>query len=246
MFPLLTSYITYFVLGHSYQLDQLATETQGQPKLSAFFPLKRSPFSCNYATNAIGQPLSKIEDQTPKLDAVVTNNSFEEGETRKDTEQCDVLSDIQLKVDSAVNKNSYGESQFLEEITHANVETDIPLNESLIKAKDEEIGCNDVKLCEPSTSEPGDNTSDSILAENELKFISPGQPSTSHSTYSTNKHNISESSNSRIVMSSSHSTLEDPNFVENYFKVNIKKKYWCLLYLYCNDSLLYNFEAYIS
>ncbi|XP_063940791.1 DNA repair protein REV1 isoform X3 [Daucus carota subsp. sativus] len=203
---------------HSYQLDQIATETQGQPKLSAFFPLKRSPFSCNYATNAIGQPLSKIEDQTPKLDAVVTNNSFGEGETRKETEQCDVLSDIQLKVDSAVNKNSYGESQFLEEITHANIETDIPLNESLIKAKDEEIGCNDVKLCEPSTSEPGDATSDSILAENELKFISPGEPSTSHSTYSTDKHNISESSNSRIVMSSSHSTLEDPNFVENYFK----------------------------
>lgn len=181
--------------------------------MSAFFPLKRSPFSCNYAINSIGQPLSKIEDQSPKLDAVVATNSFGEGETRKETEQCNELSDIQPKVDSAVNKNSYGESQFLEEITHANVEIDIPLNASLIKAKDEDMGCNDVKLCEPSTSEPGDSTSDSSLAENEPKFSSPGQPSTSH------RHNISESSNLRIVMSSSHSTLEDPNFVENYFKV---------------------------
>lgn len=222
--------VTYFVLGHSYQLDQLASETEGQPKLSTFFPLKRSPFSCNYATNVIGQPMSKIEDQTPRLDAVVTKNSYGEGQTIKEIEHCNNVSDIPLKVDPVVNKNSYGESESVEEIKHANIETDFPLNRSPSKAKDE-IRSNDLKLCEPNTSEPGepntsepgDATSDGILAGNKPKSGSPGQPSTSYSSYWADKQKISESSVSRTGMGSSHSTLEDPNFVENYFKVQEKE-----------------------
>ncbi|KAK1402489.1 DNA repair protein REV1 [Heracleum sosnowskyi] len=211
---------------HSYQLDQLATETEGQPKLSTFFPLKRSPFSCNNATNVIGQPISKIEDQTPKLDAVVTKNSYGEGQTIKEIEHCNNGSDIPPEVDPVVNENSYGESESVEEIKHANVEIDYPLNRSLTKAKDEDIRYNDLKLREPytseadepNTSEPGDATSDSILAGNTPKSGSSCQPSTSYISYCADKEKISESSISRIGMGSGHSTLEDPNFVENYFK----------------------------
>lgn len=237
--------VPYFVLGHSYQLDQLATETEGQPKLSTFFPLKRSPFSCNYATNVIGQPISKIEDQTPKLDALATTNSYGEGQTVKEIEDCNNVSDVPPEVDPVVNKNSYRESESVEGIKHANVGTDFPLNRSLTNAKDEEIRFNDLKLCEPNTSEPGepntsepdDATSDGILAGNKPKSGSPSQPSTSYTSYCADKQKISESSVSRIGMGSGHSTLEDPNFVENYFKVQ-EKEYWCVFYLYCSDSLL--------
>ncbi|KAL8156172.1 DNA repair protein REV1 [Apium graveolens] len=211
---------------HSYQLDQLATETEGQPKLSTFFPLKRSPFSCNYATNVIGQPMSKIEDQKPKLDAVVTKNLYGEGQIIKELEHCSNVSDLPLKVDPVVNKNSRGKSEYVEEIKHTNVETDSSLNRSLSKAKDEDIRFNDLKPCEPNTSEtgepntsePGDGTSDGILAGSKLKSGSPGQPSTSNSRYREDKQKISESSILRAGMGPSHSTLEDPNFVENYFK----------------------------
>lgn len=234
--------VTYFVLGHSYQLDQLATETEGQPKLSTFFPLKRSPFSCNNATNVIGQPISKIEDQTLKLDAVVTKKSYGEGQTIKEIEHGNNVSNIPPEVDLVVNKNSYGENGSVEEIIHANVETDFPLNRRITKAKDEE---NDLKLCEPNTSEsgepntsePGDAISDGILAGTKPKSGSPGQPSTSYISYCADKQKISESSISRIGMGSSHSTLEDPNFVENYFKVQ-EKEYWCVFYFYCSDTVL--------
>lgn len=181
----------------------------------------------------IGQPVSKIEDQTPKLDAVVTTNSYGEGQTN--------VSDIPLEVDPVVNKNSNGESESVKEIKHATLETDFPLNRSLSKAKDEEIRFNDLKLCEPNTSErsepntselgepkpntsePGDATLDGILAGNKPKSGSPGQPSTSYGSYWADKQKISESSVPRTGMGSSHSTLEDPNFVENYFKVQEKE-----------------------
>lgn len=167
-------------------------------------------------------PVAISIDQIPKLDAVATKNFYGEGESIEEIQRSKEVSDIPPKVDAVVNKNSYGESESVEEIKHANEETDASLSASLSKAEDEEIRCDDVKLCEPNTSEPGDATPDSTLAGNQPRFSSPGKLSTSHSSYCTDKQKISESSNLRIAMSSSHSTLEDPNFVENYFKVKEK------------------------
>lgn len=178
-------------LGHTYQLDQLASETQNQPKLSAFFSLKRSPFSS-------------------KADTFVTSQLTSESE------------DPAQKVNTAVNEISFGKGESTEHIKQCSEESDNPVLENFTGEKLEETSFSDINQWAANTSEPDDAVkTDSDFVGIQPEYSSPSRPSTSVSSYCLDNQNSKESPISRIVVASNqhHSTLVDPNFVENYFKV---------------------------
>lgn len=175
---------------HTYQLDQLASETQNQPKLSAFFSLKRSTFSSKADTYVTSQLISESEDPAQKVNTAVNEISFGEGESTEHLKQC-------------------------------SEESDNPVLENFTGEKLEETSFSDINQWAASTSEPDDAVkTDSDFVGIQPEYSSPSRPSTSVSSYCLDNQNSKESQISRIVVASNqrHSTLVDPNFVENYFK----------------------------
>ncbi|KAK9287385.1 hypothetical protein L1049_015803 [Liquidambar formosana] len=172
-----------------YQIDQLANNSRNQPKLSAFFALKSNPVSEDATNRAICQVIPEIEDSTLK-----------DGKSKNA-----VLSEV-------------GES--LEHTMQCSGESDDPVHENSNGAKVEEPAYNSGKSCELKMAGPSNvDTEYESGVKNELQS-SPQRPSSSVNSYcSYNKNNKSSPSSAVVGPSNQrHSTLEDPNFVENYFK----------------------------
>ncbi|XP_059647846.1 DNA repair protein REV1 isoform X2 [Cornus florida] len=172
-----------------YQLDQLASETHKQPKLSTFFALKRDPVSDVAAMCFIDQLKVETEDTLLKGGTIKDSDLSEVGESIEHGRECSRESEI---------------------VAHGNA------TEAIIK----ETTCNngtyiECEIAEPRKDTTVDKNSDGIQAES-----SPCQPSASVSSYCRDNQKVKELSSPTIVVPSNqnHSTLVDPDFVENYFK----------------------------
>ncbi|GFY95013.1 DNA-directed DNA polymerase [Actinidia rufa] len=161
-----------------YQLDQLASEAQNQPKLSAFFSLRSSPVSNGSMTCVSGED--------PSLEGGTNNESDTSGHSgsMEHSRPCTRESDD--------NEHGNNTKNVIEEATN---------NDGKHSGG---------KLAEPSDGLTIDKSSVGILDQ-----ASPSRHSASVSSY-----NAKSSTSSAIAGPSNqhHSTLVDPNFVENYFK----------------------------
>lgn len=171
-----------------YQLDQLANETRNQPKLSAFFALKSIPVFEDAVTHTTYPLVPETEDSVFK------------GGTSKD----------------AVSSEG---GQYLEYTRQSSGEIDDHQCENTNETIIEKPFSNDEKSSEIKMEEQSfSNQEEECSIKNELQS-SPHRPSASVSSYYLDNAR-KESSSTTVVGCSNkgHSTLEDPNFVENYFK----------------------------
>ncbi|KAG5548212.1 hypothetical protein RHGRI_013793 [Rhododendron griersonianum] len=145
-----------------YELDQVASETHNQPKLSSFFALKSSALSNDPTTCVTGQVNSEIED--PSLIGGTIKESDLSG-------RCGYKEHL---------RPCSRESRDWDDSVHG-ISTSVKIGEAT---------CNDGECSEGNVAEP-------IISDNANKSTSSAiaGPSKRH-----------------------HSTLVDPNFVENYFK----------------------------
>lgn len=164
--------------GIPYQLDQLATESYNQPKLSAFFTPKNTG-ACEienlHTDNLSNQPLSSSSEDYAYLDQADGCN----------VEQGDLM---QVESNRVISEDQ----------------------SCCVKSSSE------VKDVDMSDFSPLDGK------KSDLKHISSKcQASVSLCSNSPDNHIFNEASTSRIgvLPNQHHSTLSDPNFVENYFKV---------------------------
>ena len=181
---------------------QLDQLANNQPKLSSFFTLKRSSVSNSASTHAPCQVNPEAEDSSLKVGTSGDTYFSEVSEPFEHRKQ------ISRESDDLVNENS--NASLVEETPSSSgkpceVAMGIPSN---IDAKDESSVKNDLQS---SHYQPAALVSSNCINNQNMK----GSPSSM----------VSEPSNQ------SHSTLGDPNFVENYFKVmnrkaNWLKKYW--------------------
>ncbi|GFQ07259.1 DNA repair protein rev1 [Phtheirospermum japonicum] len=166
-----------------YQLDQLATENNDQPKLSTFF--------------------------TPKTIGV--------------SEFADLfVDDLVIPENENQSLMKAGLSEYyacLEEADKCNLELD-DLRENICTVMSEEPACSVESSCEVEGVELTDHSFlDGKNSDFKHKSIT-SQASGSLCSNSPDTHNVCEASSSRILLppNQRHSTLSDPNFVENYFK----------------------------
>lgn len=192
---LILAYSFLLFVGIPYLLDQLASETNNQPKLSAFFTVRSDAVDGNPATCLTNQMVFGAKGPSVKDGTFVDGNFTEPSESVKDMKEQDGEVDVQENFCGAVlsdpncNKNTF--------------------DAKIVESNDFAVGDRDLVEMRPESS--------------------PCQPSVSISSYCIDDQNTKESS-SAIVNSSNqkHSTLMDPNFVENYFKVRrveVKMKY---------------------
>ncbi|OMO73962.1 DNA-repair protein, UmuC-like protein, partial [Corchorus capsularis] len=168
---------------------QLDQLASNQPTLSAFFTPKISPASEGAFTNAICEVKYETDDLCLK-DASKDVKSFEAGESSE------LRNKITEEHDSLMHENS--NAQVIEEPS---------------SSYSEESG--EVKVVEPSNLQEDDER-----MENNGLQSSPEQPSASVSSHCFDNDSIKVSSRSTTSgpLMQRHSTLGDPNFVENYFK----------------------------
>ncbi|OMO63318.1 DNA-repair protein, UmuC-like protein [Corchorus olitorius] len=168
---------------------QLDQLASNQPTLSAFFTPKISPASEGAFTNAICEVKYETDDLCLK-DALKDVKSFEAGESSE------LRNKITEEHDSLMHENS--NAQVIEEPS---------------SSYSEESG--EVKVVEPSNLQEDDER-----MENNGLQSSPEQPSASVSSHCFDNDSIKGSSRSTTSepLKQRHSTLGDPNFVENYFK----------------------------
>ncbi|KAL4615318.1 hypothetical protein ACB092_07G115200 [Castanea dentata] len=169
-----------------YQLDQLANN---QPKLSAFFTLKRSSVSNGASTHAPCQVNPEAEDSSLKVGTSGDTYFSEVSEPFEHSKQ------ISGESDDLVDENS---------------------NASLVEEPANSSG----KPCEVAMAVPSNiDTEDESSVKNYLQS-NHYQPSALVSSNCINNQNMKGSPSSTVSEPSnqSHSTLGDPNFVENYFK----------------------------
>ncbi|GMY38593.1 DNA repair protein REV1 isoform X1 [Fagus crenata] len=169
-----------------YQLDQLSNN---QPKLSAFFDLKRSLVSNGASTHAPCQVIPEAEDSSLKVGTSGDSYFSEVGESIEHSKQ------ISRESDNLVNENS--KASLVEEPASSSgkpceVDMVIPSN---FDTEDESSVRNDLQS---SHYQPSALVTSNCIDNQHMK----GSPSSM----------VSGPSNQR------HSTLGDPNFVENYFK----------------------------
>nr|XP_023919582.1 DNA repair protein REV1 isoform X1 [Quercus suber] len=168
---------------------QLDQLANNQPKLSSFFTLKRSSVSNSVSTHAPCQVNPEAEDSSLKVGTSGDTYFSEVSESFEHRKQ------ISRESDDLVNENS---------------------NASLV----EETASSSGKPCEVAMAIPSN-----IDAENESSVkndlqSSHYQPAALVSSNCINIQNMKGSPSSVVSEPSnqSHSTLGDPNFVENYFK----------------------------
>ena len=169
--------------GVPYQLDQLSNN---QPKLSAFFSLKRSSVSNGASTHAPCQVNPEAEDLSLKVGWSGDSYFSEVGESIEHSKQ------ISRESDNLVNENS--KASLIEEPASSSgkpceVDMVIPSN---FDTEDESSIRNDLQS---SHYQPSALVSSNCIDNQHMK----GSPSST----------VSGPSNQR------HSTLGDPNFVEN-------------------------------
>ncbi|KAL3651698.1 hypothetical protein CASFOL_004700 [Castilleja foliolosa] len=166
-----------------YQLDQLATENNNQPKLSTFFTPKTSGQSEVADVSVDGQVIPENENQSPKKAGLSENYAC------------------------------------LEKADKCNLELD-DLRENVCTLMSEEPACSVESSCEVEETELTDHSLlDGKNSDFKHKSIT-SQASDSLCSNSSDKHNVGEALSSKIILppNQRHSTLSDPNFVENYFK----------------------------
>ncbi|XP_029130864.1 DNA repair protein REV1 isoform X2 [Cajanus cajan] len=171
-----------------YQLYQLANN---QPKLSAFFTLKSRKIPEDACTNALGQVVSDVEDSSMR----VGQSNSEDRHSCKVGEMSELNGQISIESDDIVPENT--SAIMMEELTSARVKCD----------EQEHAGGSNAATIEERN------------VESELEPTLQA-PSTSFSTPYSDEQNIKEFPSSSATRPSKqcHSTLADPNFVENYFK----------------------------
>ncbi|XP_022898470.1 DNA repair protein REV1 isoform X4 [Olea europaea var. sylvestris] len=173
-----------------YQLQQLASEVHNQPKLSAFFPLKNVQDSDDVAPNLGNQVISETKNSSLEDRALMVANCPEQCDSTEQVDQCSPEFDGLLHV---------GPTEMILEMP----------------------ACSVGSHCEPKGAELYDiSRLDRINTGFEPKSSSSCQASASVCSGIPDDHNFKESSSSRISLASNqpHSTLVDPDFVENYFK----------------------------
>ncbi|KAG5548214.1 hypothetical protein RHGRI_013795 [Rhododendron griersonianum] len=187
---LLDSVAAYKLLSWvPYQLDQVASETHNQPKLSSFFAWKSSTVSNDPTTYVAGQLNSEIKD--PSLI----------GGTIKE-------SDLSGRCGYTEHSRPCGrESRDWDDSVHGNI-TSVKIGE---------VTCNDGEYSEGNVAVPSNGLTidKGSVDDRDQASASPSGPSASVISNNSNK-----STSSAIAGPSNqhHSTLVDPNFVENYFK----------------------------
>ncbi|TKY71257.1 DNA repair protein REV1 [Spatholobus suberectus] len=171
-----------------YQLDQLANN---QPKLSAFFTLKSSKMSEDAFTNALCQVVLDVEDSSMR----VGQSDSEDRHSSKVGEMIELSRQISTESEDIVPENT--SAIMMEELTSVRVKCD----------EEEHAGGSNAA------------TNDERNVKGELESTHQA-PSTSFSTPCSDEQNVKEFPNSSATRPSiqCHSTLADPNFVENYFK----------------------------
>ncbi|XP_050260603.1 DNA repair protein REV1 isoform X3 [Quercus robur] len=168
---------------------QLDQLANNQPKLSSFFTLKRSSVSNSASTHAPCQVNPEAEDSSLKVGTSGDTYFSEVSEPFEHRKQ------ISRESDDLVNENS---------------------NASLV----EEIASSSGKPCEVAMGIPSNiDAEDESSVKNDLQS-SHYQPAALVSSNCINNQNMKGSPSSMVSEPSnqSHSTLGDPNFVENYFK----------------------------
>ncbi|KAI3448143.1 hypothetical protein Pfo_004808 [Paulownia fortunei] len=165
-----------------YQLDQLATENDNQPKLSAFFTPKNGGASEVANLLVDGRVISENDNQSLKASLSEDYATFEQAD------RCSVeLGDLQENISKVMSEEP---------------------------ACSEESSC-EVKGVELSDCSPLDGKNSDFKHKSSIC-----QVSVSLCRNSLDNHDSNEASSSRISLppNQRHSTLADPNFVENYFK----------------------------
>ncbi|KAJ1381642.1 UmuC domain, partial [Sesbania bispinosa] len=171
-----------------YQLDQLASN---QPKLSAFFSLKSSKMSEDAFTNALCQAesVSDIEDSSMRV------NQSEDRHSSKVGEMVELSREIRIDSDDIAPENT--NAIMMEETASVRVK------------------------CDEEELQGGSNaaTKDKRNVQGEVE-PNHQEPSISVSSPCSDDQNVRELPSSAATQPAKqcHSTLADPNFVENYFK----------------------------
>ncbi|KAJ7946116.1 DNA repair protein REV1 [Quillaja saponaria] len=168
---------------------QLDQLANNQPKLPVFFTLKCTKESKDDLVHSVCQAEPETEDSSLK------------GDTSKDT----YLREIGKSIESSSQTSS-------ESYNHVQENTNATNSEELAGVRGESW---EVKLTEASNIDTEDESS----VANELEFRLR-QSSASVSSHCLDDQNLKGSPNFAVIGTSnqSHSTLEDPNFVDNYFK----------------------------
>lgn len=178
------------VLGVPYQLDQLV-ELSRQPKLSAFFPLK-SNSSTEVAEVPSNHHVKLENEQSLSYEVTYKDKPLSEvGEITQNRTECS------------------GESVFSGHGTPFDVIKEEP------NSVDVDENCSEVKTTASSPSDVEDERNAKKTIES-----SPLRSSASDSRHCLDNQNSKES---ELIITGDHnqrhSTLGDPNFVKNYFKV---------------------------
>ncbi|KAF7144242.1 hypothetical protein RHSIM_Rhsim05G0088900 [Rhododendron simsii] len=173
--------------GVPYQLDQVASETHNQPKLSSFFALKSSALSNDPTTCVTGQVNSEIEDPS-LIGGTIKENDL--------SGRC-------------------GYAEHLRPCSRESKDWDDSVDGNSTSIKIGEATCNDGECSEGNVAEPSNVLPIDKGSVDDRDPASPSGPSASVISDNANK-----SMSSAIAGPSKrhHSTLVDPNFVENYFK----------------------------
>lgn len=183
-----------FVLpGLPYQLDQLATENDNQSKLSAFFTPEKGGVSEIANVLVDSQLIFENDNQSPSN----VDSSLPEGSASlEQRDKCSVE---------------------LDDLPQGNINNVMP--EEPACSVENSYGEKGAELNDPSPSD-GKN---SDFKHKSSTF--QDSASVSCNSNSLDNHNSSNPSSSRVSLppNRGHSTLADPNFVENYFKVRTSK-----------------------
>lgn len=180
----------FALIGVPYQLDQLANN---QPKLSAFFSLKSHKMSEDAYTNALCQVVSDVEDSSVRVGPSKGTHSSEVGEMVELSRQ------ISTESDDTVPENN---------------------NEIMMEGPTSvRVKCDEEEIAEGSNADTKDEKN--IPGELEPNHQEPSISVSTPCSDSSDDQNVKEFPSSAATRSSKqcHSTLADPNFVENYFKV---------------------------
>lgn len=173
--------------GVPYQLDQLASETDNQPKLSTFFSRKSRKVSNDIAECLIGQATSETGDLSPASSLNVDDDIIGDSESTEHSGKRHLASDDLVHVTNAGGRN------------------ELTMNCMGNQNRDDVAavgGSSCGHQSENHTDEDSRSVYDNCMGNNTTKRLS----------------------NSKGIRPASmgHSTLSDPNFVENYFKVSNK------------------------
>ncbi|XP_057247657.1 DNA repair protein REV1 isoform X3 [Beta vulgaris subsp. vulgaris] len=175
-----------------YQLDQLANEASNQPKLSAFFAMKHDPVSQGFASDLTSILIAEAEGSEVR-DSVFLDHASSDLDELSECPRQSGKGCKQMNTENTVEQ-TFRDEEFFQLTNH------------------------DIEGCDYFSKKSGE-LGKSVTSKEEVE-LSPLRPSASSDTHESCKSSTRESSGLHVSEPSSHrhSTIEDPNFVENYFK----------------------------